>query len=230
MPNYVNTKINFNATEEENQKIKKYVGSKKQEFDFNKLIKMPKSLNIVCGNIRPLAINYYLSSIDKEHAKELISKLPIEDTYKLNLSQEEKERVENYVKEEKVGMSAFEFGKTYVDNYLNYGTFDWYEWCINNWGTKWNACEPYVSDNFIEFETAWSFAEPIVRKLSEKFPNIAFNVEYADEDMGHNCGKLTFRNGEIVQTTDFRSGSKEAIRFACDVWETEYEEYEEYGE
>ena len=50
---------------------------------------------------------------------------------------------------------CLEIGKQYYDNYLQHGATSWYHWCIDNWGTKWNACESSkASENIIVFDTA----------------------------------------------------------------------------
>ena len=45
----------------------------------------------------------------------------------------------------------------------------WYEWCIHNWGTKWNACEVALSEfpEYLEykFETAWDAPRPVFAAL-----------------------------------------------------------------
>lgn len=72
-----------------------------------------------------------------------------------------------------------------------------YEWCIANWGTKWNAYDQHkAGDTVILFDTAWSTAEPIFDTLAAKYPAIPFKVEYADEDIGSNAGVLIYRDGE----------------------------------
>ena len=48
------------------------------------------------------------------------------------------------------------------------------EWCIQNWGTKWNAYgyEPdtdYGSADALTFQTAWAGPQPILQRLSEMF-------------------------------------------------------------
>lgn len=53
---------------------------------------------------------------------------------------------------------------------------EWYSWCCDNWGTKWNAydCEILqdvdVYDDVLEikFTTAWGCPEAWIRKLVEK--------------------------------------------------------------
>ena len=55
--------------------------------------------------------------------------------------------------------------------------------CIDNWGTKWEAdvtgFEVQDYDTLeIEFQTAWSPPEGVVRKLREKFPELSFSCFY----------------------------------------------------
>jgi hypothetical protein len=70
-----------------------------------------------------------------------------------------------------------------------------YDWCIANWGTKWNA--GFVKDRGIEqfrltkdrkkvtykFDTAWAPPLPVILKASEMFPNLKFRLDY-DEETG----------------------------------------------
>jgi hypothetical protein len=58
------------------------------------------------------------------------------------------------------------------ENIINHGYSDWYSWSNANWGTKWEACEPYSvkhSDTFIfvSFDTAWSPPIPFYEKLKD---------------------------------------------------------------
>lgn len=70
-----------------------------------------------------------------------------------------------------------------------------YEWCIANWGTKWNAYNiEWIADYAeMRFDTAWSTPEPIFEALKAKFPAIRFSVGYYDEDMySDNRGVLEY--------------------------------------
>lgn len=68
------------------------------------------------------------------------------------------------------------------------------------WGTKWNACDQSLPEPGVaRFDTAWSFPEPVILHLSKLFPEETIYVRYADEDIGNNCGRLTFRAGEITE-------------------------------
>lgn len=42
-----------------------------------------------------------------------------------------------------------------------YGAADWYDWAVNNWGTKWDCADPdvqHVSEDeiIVRFDTAWA--------------------------------------------------------------------------
>jgi hypothetical protein len=67
-----------------------------------------------------------------------------------------------------------------------YGENNWYDWSIENWGTKWNAYETQINydgeeELEIEFETAWDTPRPIIKKLSQMFPKLRFWGGYIHE-------------------------------------------------
>ena len=92
-------------------------------------------------------------------------------------------------------------GELLLTNVETYGYFDWYNWSVDNWGTKWNAYETIIGDDVIGFDTAWSHPEPIIAAISKQLPTVEMFVYFADEDLGSNCGKYTIRNGEITSST-----------------------------
>ena len=74
---------------------------------------------------------------------------------------------------------------------------DWYEWSLQNWGTKWNSYWfAWVSAEPIAFSfcTAWSFPHPIFAKLAALHPELTFDCTYVDE-MGNFDGRSVYRNG-----------------------------------
>lgn len=52
--------------------------------------------------------------------------------------------------------------------------FDWYNWCIEKWGTKWNTYDTFVDvDNLsIGFDTAWDAPFLVFEKISEYEPEL----------------------------------------------------------
>src|SRR5262249_12674852 len=67
-----------------------------------------------------------------------------------------------------------------------------YEWCVEHWGTKWNAGrvtvdEPQVEDEEwslqLHFSTAWSPPLPVIRRASELFPELYLRLCYFESGM-----------------------------------------------
>ena len=126
--------------------------------------------------------------------------------------------------------AQWELGKTAYRNQSKYGAPTWYEWSIQNWGTKWNAynsveCEPHGDTAELCFHTAWSPPQPVLQRLSEQYPELAFSHAWADEDIGFNCGIIEYKNGEII--SEYLPEGNEAVSFACEQWGYNPEEYED---
>jgi hypothetical protein len=105
------------------------------------------------------------------------------------------------------------------------GGMDWYHWSIANWGTKWNAYDTDEMYNGVMFLTAWSAPFPVIKALSEMFPDVRITHYFADEDLGYNCGKFSYIGGHEEDISGFEEGSDEALKFACNMWGYNYEEY-----
>lgn len=101
-----------------------------------------------------------------------------------------------------------------------YGANNWYDWSLANWGTKWNSYdgEWYWEGESIQFNTAWSTPEAIYRALIRKFPNLDFEVKFADEDMGYNCGKFSYDSEQGGLDFWEPNNENEGVEFACEVW------------
>ena len=97
--------------------------------------------------------------------------------------------------------------------------FNWYEWRIDHWGTKWGAYDRHtvIGKSFIQFvfSTAWNLAYPVIQKLALMGYDI--EVRYADEDYGVNCGKLTYTSEQGWTHWDEHE-LKDSERFAREVW------------
>lgn len=66
------------------------------------------------------------------------------------------------------------------------------------WGTKWNAYEQDIEDNKLIFTTAWAHPDNVVKTLSLLFPKNLIKVQYADEDLGSNCGFYEIKGGHRI--------------------------------
>ena len=87
-------------------------------------------------------------------------------------------------------------------NIKYYGVKSWYEWCLKNWGTKWDIGEnshiTLIDENNlnVNFSTAWSPPTDFYEKLTE----FGFNVLAYYYESGMNfCGVFESIDGEVLQ-------------------------------
>lgn len=239
MPNWVQTDICLHGEEKDIKKVLELVKSEESEFDFNKIIPMPKTLNLPAGGYDDQSIQYAISK--KTQAEQAGIKVALVNAkcdfygnyfkkiYGRTFTTEELEKCAKEF-ETRTTRSPFDstdyeglrlktledLGNMYIHNILTYGCDTWYDWCCENWGTKWNACELRIDDNFISFQTAWSVADPILEAFAyicDEY-NVTFEGEYADEDRGSNAGYISSDNG----ITEYEDNSHEALRAYIDLW------------
>ena len=108
------------------------------------------------------------------------------------------------------------------------GEKNWYDWSVNNWGTKWNAYGyDYLpqKDDALVFNTAWSAVPQVIAKLSETYPEVTVDYCWADEDFGSNTGRLQFKNGEVIDGYIPDDQSPEAYEFAAAIQDLSLEDF-----
>lgn len=215
MPNYVKNQLILSGEQSKINELIDKVESKDSDFDFNKIIKMPKSLNIEAGG-----------RTDKgfaDYKKFILDYICYGHNTRPNLLRIPKEAEESYLMiKDAVIDEVWELGRTAFQNQIKYGAPTWYEWCMEHWGTKWPALDAVVAGNIIRFNTAWSRAMPVVEKLAKMFPDITIEYSWADEDMGSNAGMAKFEHGELVDDVHFANGEQGTIDFALALWGDSY--------
>lgn len=98
----------------------------------------------------------------------------------------------------------------------------WYRWRLAHWGTKWEAYQhEKISDpRTFKFWTAWSAPIEIYQQLADRFGDDAFCVDFADEDLGNNCGQITVHgNNLVIEEFD------DPRVMACEIWGCDYDEF-----
>lgn len=113
------------------------------------------------------------------------------------------------------GIGTIDFNKIVPETC---GENEWYNWRIKNWGTKWNAYEQKKKEKEFNFWTAWSMPHEIYLALSLQYPNLTFEVTFADENIGYNCGKVVYQNGKPIAEFKIEEGTKFADNFANKLW------------
>lgn len=230
MPNYVINKVTFHNLSEQ-EIIERFTSTDEngeRYFDFNRIIPMPETLDICSGGAQEAAKKTYHGKFDPSYTSDIrprdfIGNSPFVPYGNIlnHLSSVAKDIVNDAYSEgrsfskNEAEYILFELGKIYVSNAEKFGYETWYDWRINNWGTKWNACDSSISDNTVIFETAWSAPENIYRKLSES--GCDFSAGYADENIGFSTGVYESYNGTLTHT-EFDVGSRDAYEHAAELW------------
>ena len=85
-----------------------------------------------------------------------------------------------------LGSQESELTLTYAHNKEKFGYAHWYDWCIANWGTKWDAKVEQFDDEdpkavYVYFETAWSPPTAFLEWFCQQHPDTIFDCEYDEE-------------------------------------------------
>ena len=184
-------------------------------FDFSKIIPMPKDID----PDRP---------VNATHIKNAIRALEIEMDMNndFRVLTEEAQMALEAAKDEimrKMGIDEngykelLEEALVHAKNIVRHGATTWYDWSIKNWGTKWNSYSNDIHEDEITFQTAWCFPEPVILELVKKYPDMEFDIAWADEDTGCNTGKAVGKNGNLT-IRYLENDSDEAIELAESLW------------
>ena len=124
--------------------------------------------------------------------------------------------------------SEVENKRTAVDqeNLDLYGAKDWYDWCVTNWGTKWDVGDREYTELFdantvtASFDSAW--APP--RRAYEHLVSLGFEITayYSEPGMCF-CGKWT--GDALGFQDDYREYDGEASSTVRDVIGQELDDY-----
>lgn len=225
MPNWCVNQVDISGDESEIAKLIEFVKGDNDGFDFSKIVPIPDS-------------KFYSISDEQNHFQcgckdewTALTDLPKEETIRYVDGKEVKEldyQHERQVNGKKIvrgtpdkstlrGFVDSEFGGTelcpdhLVPRNTNHPDW-WYNWNVENWGTKWGAGEVWHdrtdNDSKVEgttsynFDTAWSPAEPVIAALAEKFPTLTITHRYCEGGMGY-AGQVIFLNGNEISRDEY---------------------------
>lgn len=209
MPNHITNIVEFHCTDEQFQVIKeRFCNLEEERVDFNKIVPMPKSLDVESGSRGEQAyevVKKYYALLDNHHPK-LAARL-------LNDFLNKPDQWGN-----KHTVDDWNLGQAYYSNRKLYGCTTWYDWCRIYWGTKWNAYDCSISDSnhSFEFLTAWSGVIELIYKMAKTFPAIPITYKFCDEDIGNNVGYFVF-HGDSIDDYSPDSDTKEAYELVEEV-------------
>ena len=77
---------------------------------------------------------------------------------------------------------------------------NWYDWCLENWGTKWGCYDFEIDDEIISFTSAWSpIGDNIIRMFAKDFPSFTYSWE---EEQGYGS-EMDYEGGECIMQSDY---------------------------
>lgn len=215
MPNWVRNILRCDCSDEQWTQLREAVKSDESVFSFNSIIPRPQGLDVDDSGRGKNGERYYRQFLDEtEGLTDSDSIYAIRDRIKAECDADSR--------------ADWELGRQYVKNEILYGFPTWYGWSNQCWGTKWDACDAEVDNEKQEFvfDTAYGAPLPVVCELVKRFPDITFTLVYADNDIGHNCGQITFARGNPDRCDKATFASwKDAVVFACGVWDYDPDEY-----
>lgn len=125
-----------------------------------------------------------------------------------------------------------------VANLEKYGSADWYDWSVTNWGTKWGDCDTAyrdsrnISDSNLKtamytFDTAWGPPQEGIIYIAKSFKPILFDLRYQEPGMGF-CGYARIGNGELLHehTSDLIMDAE--VVYECIDWDYESDMKKEF--
>lgn len=195
-------------------------------IDFEKIIPMPECLkHTEASSVSNMALAVYLFKSDRMGLMNRLCSVNTDRLYAIVDGPREE-----YFK-------YFNYGEEIYRRYEKCGAVSWYDWSVNNWGTKWNAYSTSTGDMDDEnkytlyFQTAWSHPYPVLEKLVSMFPELEFDYKFADEDFSYNTGTGYGREGMLTMYYP-NGGSDEAVKLYIECWDENEEDYykDENGE
>lgn len=182
MPNHCTNKLNVTGPAADLAAFRERFRGPNGEADFNGFVPMPESLAV--GDVGALSgVASHGVPFDDLTAEQLDAI----GYFLRRVGEEETRRQYDILRENK----------------RLYGYTDWYGWCSEKWGTKWNAY--YIADVTVSpdgrtlhyrFDTAWAPPVPVFAAASKAFPSLRLHVSWREEGGAHDT--FDMKAGEYV--------------------------------
>lgn len=167
------------------------------EFTFNKVIPMSKDLEIESGSNTDRAIAFFLTERLSKTAAEANLAQYVSNMFDEDWAETVVMRLQNSYMDDEEADKLYEMGRQYIYNLEHYGAYNWYDWRIKEWGSKWEA-EETVFDPQKPGEVSFmavGYPGPIFEAICERYPDdkINFTIYYLDavEYYENRNGKLS---------------------------------------
>ena len=171
-----------------------------QQLSFNSFIPLPKELKNISSPVRIMTqpeIDKVWADWNERKSQDKLGAFEKDRPFGLGVTREQSEEL-----------------------LAKYGSVDWYDWCVRNWGTKWDCYDvtewsvherdEYTASATIYYETAWSPATALWLTVSQEYPDCEFYHEFADEGGGF-LGTESIVNGGVVMEEELDWDSADGI-------------------
>lgn len=162
MPNWTANELYVSfSNKEEKEQFKQTATFQDQPFSFNGFIPMPdRMLETTSPHQEPEEFIYKLNLRNKTNYKTLTDVVNNADKWYADIA---------------VSISYN------MEFYRKIGFYNWYDWSIHHWGTKWDARHSQLIEETdttlsYNFDTAWDTPETFFRCLFAMYPHLKFRV------------------------------------------------------
>lgn len=199
MPNHTDNELRLQGDPDQLDAIEKLMARDKNVFNLEALVPMPESVkNTEDGNVSRMGLILVQGEEASRNELNYWLRMPWASDYGIT----DYQSFCDYVR--KTYPNAEEEGKKLLRALEETGCATWYDWSIDNWGTKWNTYEGTVNrlsptELSYYFQTAWSPPSPVVGKLAERFPSVLIEHYYHDE------------GGAFEEVAFYRDGHQSAL-------------------
>lgn len=183
MPNHCENRVYIEGPEAVLEKVADLLNTKETMFDLNAIVPMPEALNITSGSGAK-------ALFDDDEARLMLRYSWVKDEGVTTIEQLRRFLCERYKPRTETDLPTLQdFADRIRDNLARYGSEDWYDWRIRNWGTKWNTYDASLSESpgqlVYTFLTAWSPPDAALEALADRFPGIYILNQWHEEGGCH---------------------------------------------
>lgn len=198
------------------EKIEEKLKGDNGSLDFNKVIPMPKTMNVESGSLEGDRLKYFClktntpmpNNLGKYRLYQMVKKdgtaYTLKD-YEEFLEHHEHQRM-GYCGNPNTKEAWLKEGKKIYINITKYGYKDWYDWSNAKWNTKWNASNVEIDKDpnqlVYTFSTAWAPPYPIAKEISRKYKANVTLFAYDEDDLSPYM-EYTYSNGEETAYNEY---------------------------
>ena len=232
MANYVRCELEAkNCGKERFEQICEFVKSEKILFDLDKIIPQPEELDIPEGSMNKFFKDLFMkySDIDRhsltepfnmsdEEAMDILHSITTQEFKQAQALYGEFELPWEKIPDIAIAKLIVKRGWQYFHNRVTYFCETWYDWRRSHWETTRTSDIALLKDGLgWSFLVPWSAPCKPITVLSKIFPEVLFELRYADKDLSDDgCGIVTFVDGG-AQEIPFQK-IDESFYLACRLW------------